>query len=241
MTIVANALRIAQHLKTRLNVGNKTLEVGAYMKYQRSTGSKKNSNLWIIIVEQGIESNTMNTADIQIKSSSLTSTNYNRDILRTYLLEIGKEPLLTPKQEVFYAQRVQQMRNLLNLKQDLANKFQQQPTIEKWASEANLTVPKLQQILYRGKEAKEKMVRANLKLVVSIAKKYQYHNLDLTDLIQEGNLGLQRAVEKFDPSKGFKFSTYAYWWIKQRITRAIDSQSRTIRLPSHICQKLKKN
>ncbi|MDJ0694190.1 sigma-70 family RNA polymerase sigma factor [Mastigocoleus sp. MO_188.B34] len=182
----------------------------------------------------------MNTVNIQINSPGFSPINYNKDTLRTYLLEIGREPLLTPKQEVFYAQRVQKMRNLLNLKQDLVNKSQQQPTPEKWASEANITVPELQRILYRGKDAKEKMVRSNLKLVVSIAKKYQYHNLDLIDLIQEGSLGLQRAVEKYDPSKGFKFSTYAYWWIKQGITRAIEYQSRTIRLPSHVCQKLKK-
>lgn len=182
----------------------------------------------------------MNTANIQINSPNVSSSNYNKDILGTYLVEIDREALLTPQQEVFYAQRVQQMRNLLNLKQDLANKFQQQTTVAKWASEANITVAELQQILYQGEKAKQKMIRANLKLVVSIAKKYQYHNLDLIDLIQEGSLGLQRAVEKFDPSKGFKFSTYAYWWIKQGINRAIESQSRTIRLPSHVCQKLKK-
>lgn len=179
----------------------------------------------------------MTTASVQ---QNFNYSDRKQDTLGVYLTEISREPLLNCEQEVHYAQQVQKMMNLLDLKLDLANKLQQQPTLTKWASEANITVPELQQILQRGDNAKQKMIRANLKLVVSIAKKYQYHNLDLIDLIQEGSLGLQRAVEKFDPSKGFKFSTYAYWWVKQSIIRAIDYKSRTIRLPSHICQKLKK-
>jgi len=162
------------------------------------------------------------------------------DIVRIYLQEIGRVDLLTREQEVIFAQQVQQMMNLLAAKEELAVKLNHQPTLQEWADKANLSVEELQHQLSQGQQAKQKMIQANLRLVVAVAKKYQHRNLEFMDLIQEGTLGLERGVDKFDPALGYKFSTYAYWWIRQGITRAIAQQGRTIRLPIHIFEKLNK-
>ena len=211
------------------------------------------------------------------------------DLVRLYLQDIGRVPLLKREEEVEQAQRVQRHLSLLKLRATALKQGDAQIqqfvklikicdrltalrllsgstrsahplSLERWAETAQITVSELKNALKAGKQrwahlagleveeleeiialgtcAKEQMIKANLRLVVSVAKKYQNRGLELLDLIQEGTLGLECAVKKFDPTKGYRFTTYAYWWIRQGITRAIATQSRIIRLPVSITEKL---
>jgi RNA polymerase primary sigma factor len=159
---------------------------------------------------------SLTTKQSQRKSGRLAS-----DSIGYYLSSIGRVPLLTPAEEIELAHHVQNMKKLLQI------------------PETDRTQRNLYQIKI-GKRARDRMMAANLRLVVSVAKKYQNQGLELLDLVQEGAIGLERAVDKFDPAMGYKFSTYAYWWIRQGMTRAIDNSARTIRLPIHISEKLSK-
>ncbi len=147
----------------------------------------------------------------------------NNDPISWYLSTIGRVPLLTPAEEIELGNQVQLMMSL---------------TEDGLADEKKVFTSQQKRQIRIGKRAKERMMKANLRLVVSVAKKYQGKGLELLDLVQEGSLGLERAVEKFDPTRGYKFSTYAFWWIRQSMTRAIACQSRTIRLPVHLSERL---
>lgn len=151
-----------------------------------------------------------------------------------YLKSVGKHALLRSEEEVLLARQVQSMLAFEAVRDDLATQLQRDPSSDEWAAAVGLSAAELKRKMTRGHHAKKAMISSNLRLVIHIAKRYQNRGLSFQDLIQEGSLGLVRAVEKFDPEKGFKFSTYSTWWIKQSILRAIADQSRTIRLPVHV-------
>ena len=162
------------------------------------------------------------------------------DLVRSYLRDIGRVPLLSHEQEITLGRQVQDLMILENLESQLESDLGEKPEISFFADKAGISPAQLKKKLKSGRRAKERMVAANLRLVVSVAKKYTKRNMELLDLIQEGTIGLVRGVEKFDPTRGYKFSTYAYWWIRQGITRAIAEKSRSIRLPIHITEMLNK-
>ncbi len=156
------------------------------------------------------------------------------DNLTLYLRQIGRIPLLRADEEIELGRQINDLLYLERVRDRFIDRLEREPKYHEWAREVNMPLNAFLTRLTNGWNAKEKMVKSNLRLVVSIAKNYQYRDLDLLDLIQEGNLGLIRAAEKFDHTKGYKFSTYATWWIRQAITRAIADQSRIIRLPVHL-------
>ena len=159
---------------------------------------------------------------------------YTEDSIRVYLQEIGRIRLLRPDEEIELARKIADLLQLEELATQFETDHGHYPDTKEWAALLEMPLIKFRRRLMLGRRAKEKMVQSNLRLVVSIAKKYMNRGLSFQDLIQEGSLGLIRAAEKFDHEKGYKFSTYATWWIRQAITRAIADQSRTIRLPVHL-------
>ena len=162
------------------------------------------------------------------------------DLVRSYLRDIGRVPLLSHEQEITLGRQVQDLMVLENIESEIESDLGKKPEISFFAEKVGMSIVQLKKKLKSGRRAKERMVAANLRLVVSVAKKYTKRNMELLDLIQEGTIGLVRGVEKFDPTRGYKFSTYAYWWIRQGITRAIAEKSRSIRLPIHITEMLNK-
>ena len=172
------------------------------------------------------------------RSSSAESGGSAEDPVHTYLKEIGRVPLLNAELEVEIARAIEEGNVAA------AKLAAHEVAISGEGPESDLldeaTVRKNRRLMQRGLKAKDDLIEANLRLVVSIAKRYRNRGLAFLDLIQEGNLGLMRAVDKFDHTKGFKFSTYATWWIRQAITRAIADQARTIRIPVHMVETINK-
>lgn len=172
----------------------------------------------------------------QSRSRRSSSQNSSTDPIRSFLNTNGskRNKLLTAEEEVELSRKVQDLLALEAMKADLQVHLGREPTLAEWAKAAEMDVGAFSTRFTEGRQAKDRMIMSNLRLVISVAKKYQNRGLGLPDLIQEGSMGLIRGCEKFDPEKGFKFSTYAHWWIRQALTRAITEQSRTVRLPAHL-------
>jgi len=183
-----------------------------------------------VVAEKPEAKNARALASIKVGPKGI----YTEDSIRVYLQEIGRIRLLRPDEEIELARKIADLLELEEKAAEFEADHGRLPHTPEWAEMFEMTPIKFRRRLMLGRRAKEKMVQSNLRLVVSIAKKYMNRGLSFQDLIQEGSLGLIRAAEKFDHEKGYKFSTYATWWIRQAITRAIADQSRTIRLPVHL-------
>ena len=170
---------------------------------------------------------------LRVASAPDRGVSGSSDPVRMYLREIGRVPLLKGAEEVEYSRRIESGGLAAARLADLAASGELASLVFEQRRE-------LQRTVRRGEDAREVLIEANLRLVVSIAKRYVGRGMHFLDLIQEGNLGLMRAVEKFDYTRGFKFSTYATWWIRQAITRAIADQARTIRIPVHMVESINK-
>lgn len=209
------------------------------------------------IQEQGFEGLAVDSQEFSLGAENLESgerdqdelgaarpSGYSKtrsdDAVGAFFKEMARYPLLKPEEEVELARRVRFLVEIEELQTRLQEELKCSPSCKELTVTLGLSERQLENRLYQGRVAKRKMIRSNLRLVVSIAKRYLNRGVAFLDLIQEGAMGLNRATEKFDPDKGYKFSTYAYWWIRQAITRAIANDARTIRLPIHIVEKLNK-
>lgn len=192
------------------------------------------------ILVENLESDERDGDEMAAARPSGYNKTEHDDAVGAFFKEMARYPLLKPDEEVELARRVRFIEEIRELQANLQIKLGHEPSKLEVASELEMTEKQLESRLYQGRVAKRKMIRSNLRLVVSIAKRYLNRGVPFLDLIQEGAMGLNRATEKFDPDKGYKFSTYAYWWIRQAITRAIANDARTIRLPIHIVEKLNK-
>ncbi|ERT07081.1 RNA polymerase sigma factor, sigma-70 family protein [Lyngbya aestuarii BL J] len=162
------------------------------------------------------------------------------DAVGALFKRMARYPLLKANEEIELARQIKALVTFKELEEELTHELGRCPQSSELATATGLSEAELNHQFQQGIIAKQKMISSNLRLVVSIAKRYINRGVPFLDLIQEGALGLNRATEKFDPDKGYKFSTYAYWWIRQGITRTIANQGRTVRLPVHVVEQLNK-
>jgi len=189
---------------------------------------------------ENLESEERNIDELGAARASGYKKMGSDDAVGAFFKEMARYPLLKANEELELARRVRFLVEVEELKNKLQTEQHCHLSQVELTAAVGLTEPQLERRLHQGRVAKRKMIRSNLRLVVSIAKRYLNRGVPFLDLIQEGAMGLNRAAEKFDPDKGYKFSTYAYWWIRQAITRSIANDARTIRLPIHVVEKLNK-
>ncbi|KAK8553822.1 hypothetical protein V6N13_072759 [Hibiscus sabdariffa] len=176
---------------------------------------------------------THSSRNTNVRKKSSGSFNPN-DPLRLFLSGPETTQLLTAKEESELIIQVQDLMRLMNVKSKLQSQFGREPTLVEWAEVMGLSCSALQAELHTGNKSRDKLIYANFRMVVYVAKQYQGRGLNLPDLLQEGSMGLIKSVEKFKPQVGCRFATYAYWWIRQTITKSIIQHSRTIRLPENV-------
>lgn len=214
---------------------------------QESTSGLERDDTNLLAEDDSLEDNALDDDAqyaVQYSEQATTSSRHrkaaNDDAVGAFFKEMARYPLLKPDEEIELARQVRIIVELEERSEELAESLGRRPNIGELAESFDCTEQQLKHRLRKARAAKRRMIRSNLRLVVSIAKRYLNRGVPFLDLIQEGALGLNRAAEKFDPDKGYKFSTYAYWWIRQGITRTIANDARTIRLPIHVVEKLNK-
>lgn len=228
--------------ETLTHVGLADDELGASRSDDQATDSspqpQKEDTSWSEESEVSVQYSDKDAlAELGLPGYQKTITD---DAVGAFFKEMARYPLLKPAEEIELARQVKFLGAVEEFREQWLTEHGTAPSFAEMAQAFEINEIQFRQKIYHGRAAKRRMIRSNLRLVVSIAKRYLNRGVPFLDLIQEGALGLNRATEKFDPDKGYKFSTYAYWWIRQGITRTIANDARTIRLPIHIVEKLNK-
>lgn len=230
---------IFEHLEDRTGIRKEMDPDGPPAAAVASDGNSADLSAEQLVTSMAqLEQDMTNAKGTRKVRASVRETGY--DSMRNYIKTMCNHELLNKNEEVVLAREIQLLMRWEETREELESQLLRPPTYAEWATaiREDMTVPELKKQIRRSLRAKSALTESNVRLVISIAKRYQRRGLSFQDLAQEGILGLTRACEKFDPERGFRFSTYATWWIKQSIMRAIADQGRTIRLPVHIHDQL---